>query len=413
MLAEDYDDLRDMISELLRGQDHDVEACDNGLEAEHSIQEKAFDLMILDWDLPKVTGLDVVKNYRAIGGTTPVLMLTGKKRLADKEAGLDAGADDYLTKPFHPAELTARIRALLRRASMAPNAVVNAELKEGSIFAERYAILDTLGRGSSGIIYKAKHVYLDRLLAVKALHPKLLTDEDAVERFKREAQALSRVDHPNIVKVYDFGITSAGLPYLVMDYCAGETLIDRINTQSYLSPEEAVPIFIQICNGLVEAHEKGIIHRDVKPSNLMIVKDKNGKDLVKLADFGIAKLPKGGEAMQVTQSGDIIGSPAYMSPEQCMGQELDVRTDIYSVGCVMYATLLGRDVFIGGNILDTMYRRTAEDAESFQSARPDIFCPEALEAIVMKALSRERAKRFQSMLELEEALREFEEQLTS
>jgi CheY-like chemotaxis protein/tRNA A-37 threonylcarbamoyl transferase component Bud32 len=406
LLAEDYDDLRDMISELLRGQNHIVEACENGLDAQKSIQEKAFDLVILDWELPKLTGIDVLKKYRAIGGTTPVLMLTGKRKLTDKEEGLDAGADDYLTKPFHPQELTARIRALLRRAALVPKSLPSVELEDGSTFAERYQILGMVGKGSSGVIYKARHMYLERLVALKILHPQLMADEEALERFKREAQALSKLDHPNVIKVHDFGITTQRLPFLVMDYSPGETLGRRVALEDHLKPEFALPIFIQVCNGLAQAHERGIIHRDVKPNNLLLVEGKDGKPHVMLADFGIAKIPQGGEATQVTQKGDVIGSPAYMSPEQCMGHELDPRTDIYSLGCVMYMALMGRDVFEGGNVLDTMYRRTVEDPESFASARPHIFCPPAVEAVVMKALSRDKTKRYQSMPDLEEALRE-------
>lgn len=404
LLAEDYDDLRDMISELLRSQQHVVEAFDNGSDAQATLLQRNFDLLILDWDLPKVLGIDICKNFRSKGGTAPVLMLTGKKGVRDKEAGFDAGADDYLTKPFHPKELLARIKALLRRGqSTAGGAIPVGELAPGTMFADRYEIIMTLGRGSTGIIYKANHCYINRLVALKVLHPQLVSETESVSRFRREAQAISSLSHPNIISIYDFGITNDGLPYLVMDFTGGETLMTRVSTRDHLEPDEALPIFIQACDALAHAHSKGVIHRDVKPGNMLIVEDPNGKDMLKLVDFGIAKV-EGPQALQITQNGDVLGSPLYMSPEQCMGAQLDTRTDIFSLGCVMYTTLMGREPFVGENVLDTMYRRTVEDAKPFQVMRPDIDLPQGLEAVVFKALAREVSDRYQTMDDLRKDL---------
>jgi CheY-like chemotaxis protein len=401
LLAEDYDDLRDMITELLEQQEHVVEPYNNGRDAQQSLKSKDFDLVICDWDLPEVPGVDIIRKYRAEGGKCPVLLISGKKALSDKEAGFEAGADDYLTKPFHPKELTARVKALLRRAELlTPKAFEPGILESGTLFADRYEIISLLGRGSSGIIYRANHIFLNRTVALKVLHPQLVSESESVARFKREAQAVSCLSHPNIVAVYDFGITSGGLPYLVMDFADGETLAQRIYDRDHLPLEESLPIFMQACVALAHSHERGVIHRDVKPGNMILVKDKDGNDTLKIVDFGIAKVARGGVAMQVTQNGDILGSPLYMSPEQCMGQELDARTDIYSFGCVMHMTLLGREPFIGENVLDTMYRRTVENVRRFSEVRKDIELPQAIEAIVLKALERERSKRYQSMPEL-------------
>lgn len=407
LLAEDYDDLRDMISELLRSQEYVVDAFDNGQDVENTLQSRAFDLVILDWDLPKVLGIDICKNYRSRGGSAPVLMLTGKKAVTDKEAGFEAGADDYLTKPFHPKELLARIKALLRRSqSTSGSGIPIGEIPAGTVFADRYEVVMTLGRGSTGIIYKAKHLYLDRMVALKVLHPQLVCETESVARFKREAQAVSALSHPNIVSIYDFGINVDGLPYLVMDFSGGETLMDRISAHKQLSFEEALPLLIQACDALSHAHSKGVIHRDVKPGNMLIVEDESGREMLRLVDFGIAKIERGGQAMQVTQNGDVLGSPLYMSPEQCMGGQLDRRTDIFSLGCVMYTALMGQEPFIGDNVLDTMYRRTVEDARPFAEVRPDIDLPQALEAIVLKAMARDLNDRYQTMDEMKKHLEE-------
>lgn len=406
LLAEDYDDLREMISELLRQHDHVVEAFDNGFDAQETLKHRSFDLVILDWELPRVLGIDICKGYREDGGTTPVLMLTGKKGLADKETGFDAGADDYLTKPFHPKELTARIKALLRRANQtsATAAATSDEFQAGTVFAERYQVLCTLGRGSTGIIYKANHLFLQRHVAVKILHPQLVAEAESVARFKREAQAISCLSHPNIISIYDFGITNAGQPYLVMDFSEGQTLGKRIEVKEHLSLAEGLPIFIQACDALDHAHQRGVIHRDVKPGNMLLVQDERGQEILKLVDFGIAKLLEAEQQIQVTQNGDVLGSPLYMSPEQCMGQALDHRTDIFSLGCTMYMALMGREPFVGENVLDTMYRRTVDDARPFAEIRPDIDLPQGIEAIVMKALARDAESRYQSMAELKEDL---------
>lgn len=399
LLAEDYDDLRDMVGELLTGLNHVVEAHPDGLTALNSLNNHEFDLLILDWELPKVLGIDICKTFRARGGTAPILMLTGKRAVVDKEEGFDAGADDYLTKPFHPKELVARIKALLRRnETKASKAAIQAEqLEPGTIFAERYQIISTLGRGSTGVIYKAMHMFLQRMVALKVLHPQLVREPESVARFGREAQAVSSLDHPNIISVHDFGITNEGLPYLVMDYAEGHTLGDRIKNQGHIEARLAIPIFMQACDALSHAHSRGVMHRDVKPGNILLVKDETGAEVLKVVDFGIAKMPEGDQALQITQNGDVLGSPLYMSPEQCMGGQLDYRTDIFSLGCVMFMVLAGVEPFVGENVLDTMYRRTIENAKPISVVRPGIEVPHVLDLIVMKALSRNINKRYQTM----------------
>lgn len=408
LIAEDYDDLRDMIRDLLTDMEHVVEAHPNGGLVLDSLNTKEFDLIILDWELPKLTGIEICKAFRAWGGTTPILMLTGKKAIVDKEQGFDAGADDYLTKPFHPKELQARIKALLRRSEQKATVATQPtdQIDPGTIFADRYQIVSPLGRGSTGTIYKAMHLFLHRFVAVKILHPQLLNEPDSIARFKREAQAVSSLSHPNVIAIYDFGITTQGLPYLVMDYSDGISLAEQIKQHGPMSPREALPIFVQACDALAHAHSRGVIHRDVKPGNMMLIPNEDGTFALRIVDFGIAKLPQSGAAMQITQNGDVLGSPLYMSPEQCMGAPLDSRTDIFSLGCVMYMALAGVEPFLGDNVLDTMYKRTVENAKSILHVRPEIEMPQALDVIVMKALARDLNQRYQTMEELRAELDE-------
>ena len=402
LIAEDYDDLREMIKDLLTQESHFVMDAPNGRVAQDMLNQDSFDLIILDWELPHVYGIDICKQFRSRGGKTPILMLTGKKDISDKEEGFDAGADDYLTKPFHPKELSARVKALLRRAasSISINLVETPEAMVGQTISDRYEVMSLLGRGSTGLIYRAKHLFLKRDVAIKILYPQLVIDAESMARFKQEAQAISTLSHPNIVTVYDFGILPSGLPYLAMDYSEGTTLYDVLNIEDHLPAHRAVPIFLQACQALAHSHSRGVIHRDIKPSNIMLIAQPDDTEFLKIVDFGIAKLLKSEQSAQLTQDGEVLGSPLYMSPEQCLGQELDQRSDIFSLGCVMYTTLCGRDPFVGGNIMETMYLRTVERPKTFGEIRPDLSIITQLEKVVQKALLRHPVDRQQSMSEV-------------
>lgn len=271
----------------------------------------------------------------------------------------------------------------------------------GTLLADRYEILSLIGEGGMSVVYKGRHQLMDRLVAVKMLKAHLVTNTSILKRFQQEAKAISYLTHPNIVSVFDFGILPQGQPYLVMDYLQGISLDDAIEQENGLKVERAIHIFGQICDALTHAHQKGLIHRDLKPGNVMLVRSEE-EDFVKIVDFGIAKLmPWAQQAFQkLTQTGEAFGSPVYMSPEQCMGEELDNRSDIYSLGCVMYEALTGRPPLVGSQVLETMYKHLNATPIPLGAIRPDLCFSKSLEQIVLKSLRKKPEERYQSMKEL-------------
>ena len=210
----------------------------------------------------------------------------------------------------------------------------------GSVIAERYHVLSKLGEGGMGQVYLAEHVKMGRRSAVKVMHPGMVHDTAAIGRFNREAANASRIDHPNVAGIYDFGETADGLVYLAMQYVEGETLTQVAQAGVALPPARAAEITRQAAEGLHAAHAMGIVHRDLKPDNIMVSRDADGLDCVKVVDFGIAKAA-GSDGQKVTRTGIVVGTPEYMSPEQLSGEEVDGRSDQYSLALVAFNLLAG------------------------------------------------------------------------
>ncbi|MDZ4835761.1 MAG: serine/threonine-protein kinase [Candidatus Melainabacteria bacterium] len=275
----------------------------------------------------------------------------------------------------------------------------------GQTVAEKYLINGFIGKGGMSAIYKVKHLQLDTELALKLLDKTMWADPTAVRRFKLEAQTVSKLTHPCLITYRDFGVTADGQPYLVMDYIQGNTLGQRIKQTRGIFLPSAIEIFEQLCEGLSVAHGLGIIHRDVKPGNIMFL-DEEGNRL-KLLDFGIAKImsEEGEESQQLTRTGDVFGSPLYMSPEQCMGRRLDNRSDIYALGCVIFETMTGRHAISGNTILDTMNKHVSLMPSYPSELRPDLGSAEhaswvdveEFEYIVMKCLQKNPNDRYKNV----------------
>ncbi|HEY9777650.1 MAG TPA: serine/threonine-protein kinase [Planktothrix sp.] len=275
----------------------------------------------------------------------------------------------------------------------------------GKVFADRYTIISVLGQGGMSVVYLARQSGINRLIALKVLHRHLAAKQSTYLRFGQEAQAVSVLHHENIIGVHDFGITPDGNAYLAMDYVRGQPLERQLASKGALPTDVAVDIFIQVSDALAHAHSKKIVHRDLKPSNIMLTESPHGMK-VKIVDFGIAKVLQDLEEVKVklTQTGEAVGSPLYMSPEQCLGQQLDARSDIYSFGCVMYEAITGRAAFAAESVFGTLFKQTNEMPAGFAAANPAVAKNGQLERIVFKSLAKDPNTRYQSMMQLQKDL---------
>ena len=273
----------------------------------------------------------------------------------------------------------------------------------GSVIAERYHVIAKLGEGGMGQVYLAEHVKMGRRSAVKVMHPGMVHDAAAIGRFNREAANASRIDHPNVAGIYDFGETSDGLVYLAMQYVEGETLTGIAQQGAALPPARAAEITRQAAEGLHAAHAMGIVHRDLKPDNIMVSRDADGLDCVKVVDFGIAKAA-GTDSQKVTRTGIVVGTPEYMSPEQLSGEEVDGRSDQYSLALVAFNLLTGDLPFLAESTQTAMVMRLTEPPKTLAQVRPSIAWPAEVQAVMSRALERRPADRFPSTREFGRAL---------
>lgn len=273
------------------------------------------------------------------------------------------------------------------------------------LFSTNYEFLGTIGTGGMSVIYKARQLLLDKTVAIKMLHSHLL-NENSIMRFQREAKAASSMKHPNVIAVHDFGISKQGQPYMVMDFIDGKTLAELLSERGALPLPEAMDIFLAVCAALEHAHQNHLLHRDLKPSNIMLRDREDGYDVF-LVDFGIAKIidaESGGIAQQLTQTGEVMGSPLYMSPEQCMGKKLDQRSDIYSLGCILYEAVVGVPPHRGETMLETIFKHLNEPAVPLHDVRTDITFPDAFEDLVISLLATHPDDRIQTISEVRETL---------
>lgn len=281
-------------------------------------------------------------------------------------------------------------------------------MKEGDIINGRYELRQLIGLGSSGSVYSGRHVQLDRPVALKLLRPELTNDAEAVERFLREAKAAAGIGSEHIAAVTDVGQTDEGLPFLVMEYLEGQTLARAMREQRQFDTVRAARIGIQICRALTAAHDKGIVHRDMKPDNVFLVPREDGSEFVKILDFGIAKIlsstPQ--SAANLTASGTTLGTPYYMAPEQARAaKDLDGRTDIYATGVVLYEMLTGAVPFTGPNFSSIVIAATTSAPPPLRGHRSEL--PQELEQVVLKAIARDREHRYASARDLAVALEAF------
>ena len=263
----------------------------------------------------------------------------------------------------------------------------------GIVLADRYRVIRMLGEGGMGRVYLAEHVRMGRLSAVKVMSPWLAATPDAVGRFNREAANASRINHPNVAAIYDFGESSSGMLYLAMEYVDGETLAAMLRRTGPLAPAHAGELVRQIADALHAAHHLGIVHRDLKPDNILITHDADGRERVKVVDFGIAKAAPG-SGQTVTTTGMSVGTPEYMSPEQLSGESLDARSDIYSLGLVAFKMLTGELAYPDVTSKQSLVQRLTARPRPLSAARPAAAWPPRLPEALDRAMSPEPHDRY-------------------
>ena len=263
-------------------------------------------------------------------------------------------------------------------------------MKIGQIVKERYEIVEILGEGGMAFVYKARDKQLQRDVAIKTLKPNYVNQEKFVDRFRREAQTAANLNHPNIVQIFDWGIDDE--PYFVMEYIEGNTLTSIISGNRTVGLNDILYIGSQVANGLKEAHKRGLVHRDIKPGNIMITPD--GK--VKVTDFGIVSLQN--EESDITKTGAVLGTASYISPEQAQGKPVSFESDLYSLGTVLYELIAGKPPFTGDSPIATATKHLTDKPEKLSNFRKDI--PKALENAILKLLEKRPSDRFKSAEDL-------------
>jgi serine/threonine-protein kinase len=281
-------------------------------------------------------------------------------------------------------------------------------LAPGTIVADRYRVEELLGEGGVGAVYSVRHIHLGKQFALKVLHAAVGNNEEIAARFEREAVLASHIDHVNVAAATDFGRTADGHFFLVLEHVGGVTLRALIE-QGPLGGERSVTIALQIARALAKAHGLSIVHRDLKPENVMIVQREGEPEIVKILDFGVAKVtvetlsnPSGGQPM--TQLGGIYGSPGYMAPEQALGEPVDARADLYALGATLYEMLCGVTPFESNDVVTLLGKQVTERAPSMKTRAPSVEVPAALDAVVMRLLERQASDRYQTAEELVLAL---------
>ena len=277
-------------------------------------------------------------------------------------------------------------------------------LAVGSLLDGRYRVDAVLGVGGMGRVYKAEHTGIGRAVAIKVLHSRLGGSKEAAQRFQREALASGRLDHPNIVGVSDFGVTDDGSLYLVMEALEGEPLGKRLEREQRIAWPEAVAIIRCVLAGLKHAHDKGVVHRDIKPDNIFLAR-KDGELVIKILDFGIAKLYAGNaDDPAMTRTGLTVGTPTYLSPEQAVGGAITPASDLYSTSIVFYEMLTGRPPFEDTDPLAMLTAHVSKDPPSFAEVAPGVDIPPGIESVIHRGLAKVSAERIGTALDYQRLL---------
>jgi DNA-binding response OmpR family regulator len=479
LVVDDNEDNRDVLRRRLQRQGYAVEQAADGAAALAWLAAGGFDLVLLDVLMPGLDGFEVLSRIKADAATAhvPVIMISALDDMSSIVRCIEAGAEDYLPKPFDPVLLRARIGASLEKKRLrdaereylervhqvigAASAVEAGTYRPGTLadiaqredalgrlarvfdgmavevraredrlrrqladlkseiaqartashevaeladghnltsgerFAGRYEILAVVGRGGMGTVYRVRDLELDEQMAIKTVRPEFVADPVLVERFKDEIRLARRITHRNVVRIYDFG-EWAGTYFLSMEFVEGITVRELLDTRGRLEVSPALAIAAQLADSLAVAHAEGIVHRDIKPQNLLL--DPAG--VLKVMDFGVARLARGAPGR--TEAGLVVGTPAYMAPEQLMAEEVDGRSDLYSAGVVLYECLTGRLPHTPGSLMSLIAKMLHEEPEPPAALNPAI--PPAFSALIMRLLAKDPAHRVQTAEDLSRQL---------
>jgi CheY-like chemotaxis protein len=390
----------DLMSRRLQRSGFRVLTAADGPSALQRLREETVDLVLLDIMMPGMTGLEVLRHVRSMwsAAVLPVIMVTAKTDSSDVVEALGLGANDYVTKPVDYPVTLARIQSHLRTREAARADVPAllegeprsaAQAGPGSVFGGRYQLQSRIGGGSFGTVFRARHLELERDVAVKVLSTSAGTDPEALARFRREGASAGRVRHPNAVAVLDLGVNPAGVAYLVMELLEGRSLDAELEDKNRLSPLRCAEILVPVCRALAVAHAAGVVHRDIKPSNIFL--HRHGRhEQPKILDFGIAKIA-GAAALgqKITVDGSLLGTPAYMAPERFRRGPYGAKSDVYSMGTVLYEMLSGELPFVPSSAdpLALVAMQIEDEPPPLRSRFPEI--SPALEALVRTTLSKD------------------------
>ena len=375
-----------LLSSMLLERGYAVKVATNGRRALQIAEASPPDLVMLDVNMPEMDGYDVCRRLKSVDVTAsvPVIFLSANDDVAGKVQAFRAGGVDYVTKPFQVEEVLARLETQLKIARLARalessrvelqrqnhelgrrNLELSAQQRRtdlvfsalsealsGRVLDGKYRLEQHIGAGGFGAVFRAEHLGIGRKVAVKVFRPSPGNDSSTgLARFRREGMTACRIDHPNVVAVLDSGITEAGIAYLVMELLDGHSLARELRDHGALSVPRAAEILAPVCDVLAAAEERGVFHRDIKPDNVLLHRER-GVEVVKVVDFGIAKLlgeSPTGEDHSLTMTGAVVGSPAYMSPERLLGHPSDASADVYSVGVILYQAIAGALPFEPGD----------------------------------------------------------------
>lgn len=409
LAADDEPAMIRILERSLRSWGYEAVVAKDGVEAWRILKhEDAPRIAILDWDMPGLSGLEVCRLLRSTphGPGVYVLMLTAREQKSDLITALESGADDFLSKPFHSRELQLRLAKGVRdtvqsRAAGRPDAAAAAPPPTGTTLGGKYRLERQIAKGGMGSVWLGVHLSLGVNVAIKFMDPKLAETADYAS-FEREARAAAQLRSEHTVRVYDHGIDHAGLPYLVMEYLSGDSLWSRIDAKGALSPDEVVACVDQVARALAEAHARGIVHRDVKPENILLIDD-HDRPLgfsAKLIDFGLANHSAG--AGRPT-SGPTAGTPSYMSPEYLQGEIGPTPAlDLWGLAATAFVALTGAIPFDGESLRDIYRVVCDEDPPVPSRVAPGL--PPAFDAWFARACAPDRAARFTSAAELASSL---------